>query len=420
MPIKTDTIAFTIICALIVFAPLARGAVHPWAITIIQIGVLAAAICLVIEKRPGKKIALPHSPMNRPIAALMLLFTASAIFSAHRPFAIEGLFLLLTLVAAYYITVQTVHSRKRQRILVYVIIATATLLAVIGMLKQFGFNPLPWWHYPDVNPRYHSNSVTGVYVNRNHLAGFIEMALPFLLILFVLKPRPWETKVGLVVLTLFLLTTQAFTLSRGGWASALAGILLVAADLVFRKNAVHRKTVLTIGIGCIIIAICVLASLPVVQRITTLTHQDPIDTLDSRICIWTATAHQIEDHPLLGTGPNTFALEHPAYQIPGFNTCLPLFAHNDYLHFTAETGILFIPIFIYGCFCFFRAGIRKLKSHSRQKSSLALGAMAGVFAILVHSFSDFNLNIGANAFLFTVIVALATGCLTHKRPAGPI
>jgi len=46
---------FYIICSLIVFAPLARGSVHPWATTIIQIGIVLAAIFTVIENFSAKK-----------------------------------------------------------------------------------------------------------------------------------------------------------------------------------------------------------------------------------------------------------------------------------------------------------------------------------------------------------------------------
>jgi len=35
--------------------------------------------------------------------------------------------------------------------------------------------------------------------------------------------------------------------------------------------------------------------------------------------------------------------------------------------------------------------------------------MAGVFAIVIHSFYDFNLFVPANAVLFTVIAAIASG-----------
>ena len=41
------------------------------------------------------------------------------------------------------------------------------------------------------------------------MAGFLEMAIPLLLILFITRQRSLETKLGLVVLVLFLLTTPS-------------------------------------------------------------------------------------------------------------------------------------------------------------------------------------------------------------------
>jgi hypothetical protein len=46
-------------------------------------------------------------------------------------------------------------------------------------------------------------------------------------------------------------------------------------------------------------------------------------------------------------------------------------------------------------------------SRSRQTSGIALGCMAGVVAILIHSYSDGNLQIPANALLFTTLSALS-------------
>ena len=158
-------------------------------------------------------------------------------------------------------------------------------------------------------------------------------------------------------------------------------------------------------------------SLPVVQRITTLTQQDPIHTLTSRIRCWQGAADQIKDNVMIGTGPDSFAVESPAYQLPGY-AVLFRYAHNDYLHFISETGVLFIPILIFTLFCFFRSGFQKLKSHSRQKRGFALGAMAGVFATHIHSFSDFNLNIPANALLFTILAGIVVqdSMKLHNKP----
>jgi len=397
-------VPFYIICTLIIFTPLARGSVHPWATTIIQIGILLAAIFLIIENFSAKKISLPKTPMIGPIIAIIILCTISFMFSAHKPFAFEGFFMLLTYITAYFITLASVKTRKQQRILVYVIITTAVLLCVIGLLKRFGlYQFFPWWIYPDIGGVSHTgNSVTGTYVNRNHMAGFLEMAIPMLIILFITRQRTPEAKSGLIFIVIFLLTTQAFTLSRGGWISTINAMLFMAAVLLAQKNYTHKKVILAITTAIVIISLFILASLPVVERITTLTQNDPTDNISGRMRCWKGTINMIKDNPYTGTGLHTFKEAYPGYQVPG-NAVLRQYAHNDYLHFTAETGILFIPVLIYTLFCFFRSGFQKIKSRSRQTKGFALGAMAAVFAILIHSFSDFNLNIPANAFVFTVI-----------------
>jgi O-antigen ligase len=88
---------------------------------------------------------------------------------------------------------------------------------------------------------------------------------------------------------------------------------------------------------------------------------------------------------------------------------LPRYAHNDYLQFVADAGILFVPLLLWLLFLFFRAGFAKIKSRSRQTSGIALGGMAAAVAMLIHSLSDGNLRIPANALLFTAVAALVMG-----------
>ena len=340
--------------------------------------------------------------MTKPIIAITVLCLISTLFSDHKPFALEGMLMLLTYITAFYITISSIQTRKQQRILIYTIISTAVLLSLIAILKRFGQNPLPFWTYPE-----YASSIAGPYVNRNHLAGFLDMAIPLSIILFITRQRTLEVKIGLIILVLFLLTTQAFTLSRGGWTSTIAAILFIAAILLAQKNHVHKKAILTITTITVIISLFILSSLPVVQRITTLTQQDPIDNLSDRIRIWKGVVNQIKDNPFIGTGPNSFNVAYSAWQLPG-DTYLPRYAHNDYLHFIFETGILLILILIFTLFSFFKSGFQNLKTQSRQKKGFTLGTMAGILAILIHSFFDFNLNIPANAFLFTIIAAIAT------------
>ena len=56
----------------------------------------------------------------------------------------------------------------------------------------------------------------------------------------------------------------------------------------------------------------------------------------------------------------------------------------------------------------FRMGFTQRDSRDDFRRGVATGAMAGCFAVLVHSFFDFTLHTPANALLFLTLAALAT------------
>lgn len=64
----------------------------------------------------------------------------------------------------------------------------------------------------------------------------------------------------------------------------------------------------------------------------------------------------------------------------------------------------------------YRKGFKKLKNPSRLVRGITVGAMSGIAAMLIHSIGDFNLQIPADALLFTVLAALVTAPLPqHNR-----
>jgi hypothetical protein len=56
----------------------------------------------------------------------------------------------------------------------------------------------------------------------------------------------------------------------------------------------------------------------------------------------------------------------------------------------------------------FRMGFARRESKDDFRRGVAVGALAGCFAVLVHSFFDFTLHTTSNALLFLVLAALAT------------
>lgn len=401
-------LSLSIVCIIVAVAPMLRGAVHLWAETLIQIAVLIGLIPLLLENMLTARVQKEHSTKMVWYIVLpcALLGIFSTLFSSNSALAMEGLMMLLTYLAFFYLVFESIRTRQDQRILVWVIIGTAFFLCIIGLLKRFDILLFPWWDYAgELKENHGSTSLSGVYVNRNHMAGFLEMSIPLILGLFLTRSRSLEVRIRMILLTLFLIICQVLTLSRGGWAATVGAMVFMMLTLLLMKGFQQKRLLITIAVGVVVVTLIILVSTPVVQRITTLTEKDMEDNISGRLIYWASTWNMIQDNILTGTGPGTFTEASPAYLKPGL-AVLPLYAHNDYLHFIADSGIFVIPLMLWLVGLFFRTGFRKLKSRSRQTTGIILGCMASVVAILIHSFSDFNLHIPANITLFTTITAL--------------
>jgi len=161
-------------------------------------------------------------------------------------------------------------------------------------------------------------------------------------------------------------------------------------------------------------ALIVLASTPVVERILTIEQREYIPNFSARLTAWGGVVDMIKDYPVLGIGPGTFAFIFTQYQPPGLAQHYTM-AHNDYLHFTSEVGLPLIAIVVWMIIALYRKGFRKLKNPSRLVRGITLGAMSGITAILVHSIGDFNLHIPANALLFTVLAGIVVAPLPQHN-----
>lgn len=426
---------FLIVCLLIAVPPLMQGSVNAWSQTLIQIMVLLGGIGLAVKAvlrgrdvktdaeesdtapdrvresagrrgRRGYTVRQLVLFVGVPCAALAAW---SAVFSQHTAAVVEGLLLLATYLGFFFLVVLTVRSRQEQRTLVWVMVWTAAGLGVIGMLKLYGVLVFPWWDYAAELGRYHDpGSLSGVYVNRSHMAGLLEMVIPLILCLLLTRSRSLEARLGLIGLTLFLLACQVLTQSRGGWISTAGALAFMTGVLLLKKGFGQKRLVGALAVGSVVLVGVIVVSTPVAERAVTLTEGDMQDNIAGRLSYWEGTRGLIADNWMAGTGPGTFSVAFPPYQVPGL-AVLPRYAHNDYLQFTADAGILFVPLLLWLLFLFFRAGFGKLKSPSRQTSGIALGGMTAVTAILIHSISDGNLRIPANALLFTAIAALVMG-----------
>src|SRR5438046_8491578 len=83
-------------------------------------------------------------------------------------------------------------------------------------------------------------------------------------------------------------------------------------------------------------------------------------------------------------------------------------AHNDYLQTLSDGGIVGGILGLAFLVILFGKGFARRETDDKFRRGVATGALAGCFAVLIHSFFDFTLHTTANALLFLILAALAT------------
>jgi O-antigen ligase len=177
------------------------------------------------------------------------------------------------------------------------------------------------------------------------------------------------------------------------------------------------KTLATGGILlCLVIAI--VAWIGVGQALERFSAYRSLEVTEARRLEMTRDSWKIFlDHPLLGTGFGTLQEVFPHYETL-YDGLVVDHAHDDYVELLANAGIVGGLLGAWFLTLLFWQGARSLQA-SRATLDLALhiGALAACAGILIHSFSDFNLHITANALIFLLLATLVT---SSTAPPGPL
>ncbi|GBC62225.1 O-antigen polymerase [Desulfonema ishimotonii] len=398
------------LCLLLIFTPLARGGVQGWAVCTLHMITLVALTVFLADKIRNWDWNWRSTPLDKPILAVSALMVLSSVFSEHPYASVWALALFLNYIILFYLAVQTVQTRSQYRTLVYVIIGTGTFLAVFGLFKMVGANPFPWWEYTDIPQNIRRLSST--YGNPDHLAGYMEMALP-LTLGFMMTGLSFEKRLLLMICAFLMLTALLLSLSRGAWIGISAGLAFMLMAYLKDRHSALRKSVAISLFGLTTAMLISFASSDVVQRALTFEQGTDMGSFAGRVQVWGGISEMIRAYPLTGTGPGTFATVFTQFQPPGVIGYYTM-GHNDYLHFIAETGVLLIPLVFWMLIVFYRRGFEKLKHPSRLVRGTTLGSMGGVTAILFHSAGDFNLHIPGNAVVFVIVAVISMQLPCHK------
>ncbi|MGZ4974230.1 MAG: O-antigen ligase family protein, partial [Limisphaerales bacterium] len=401
-----------IILAALIYAVLAFGGVRTPDFVIVQgLTVVALALWLVrIWFKPRFRLLWP--PVSWAVLAFVLYVIVRCLTNdLHYP-ARHDMTSILTYASLFFLASNNLTRRNSATVFSMALICLALGVSALAIYQFSTHNGNIWGLY---KPPQFLARASGTFVNPNHLAGFLELIVPLAIAYMFMGRLPIIVKVLLAYCALMMITAICMSLSRGGMMTT--GIVLTAifVALLFQRDFWLKAAL------CLILVIALiggaLTQMGSVERRFGKLFTDSGEVQDSRVAIWDAAKHIYAKEPILGPGPGHFDYEFHQYA-PKFFRETAQFAHNDYLNALCDWGAVGLAL-VLGCCALLYRGVwrtwpfvrkqpNELGSMRSNKGAFVFGAAFAVFAILLHSFTDFNLHIPANAALATVLAGILT------------
>jgi len=374
--------------AVMVFAPFALGANRPWAVTVIELAVLTMVFAWFLRMNNADGWAFKKTALDMPVFSFALLAVLSVVFGIYLHAGLLSLAWVFAVIAVYYLVVNNFGPRSTGRLLL-LIVFIGTGLSVFGLGQHFLGWPSSWCA--------NDGFIASTYVNHNHFAGYLEMAIPLALGLLYAKGDP-KRRLGLAVCAVVMIAAFIFAQSRGAWVSLTTATLLTTFYLS-RKKVVGKYVFFVVGLLAILAFTLLYSGEDSLSaRLGSMTDAKGDASFMTRVKIWQGAIEVIRNNPAIGTGIGTLEWSYPRYRPEGLYVKVD-YAHNDYIHMAAEMGILVLPVFLWMSAVIFKKG------YSLLRQPLYAGIVTGLISIILHGFMDFNFHIPANMVLFAVLVS---------------
>jgi O-antigen ligase len=432
---------FLILCVAIVLTTLAYGTVHSWSLAVFTFGAVAIIGLWIADAWRLRSLRVSRNFLQLTLLGAFVLgliqllplggSSASDLslnpvksLSAD-PYATQFFLVQIAALLVYFsATLVFVDSPRRLRNLVRTITIFGFLLAMFGLTQSLIGSPTKIYWIRELP----QSTAFGPFINRHHFAGYMELALALPLGMLFSGVVEREKRLLYIFAVALMGIALVMTNSRGGMISFVAELFFLvvitsgaksgrrAGNRKARAFAAIKRLALATGILIVLVGgVVLLGGADVFTRLLGSVNAE--DPTTGRAHFWAVTTDIIKHHPIVGAGMGAYGVLYSQYDSRNGLYRLEQ-AHNDYLQVLADGGIVGGALGLFFLFSLFRQGLARRETRDDFRRGVSTGALAGCFAVLVHSFFDFTLHTTSNTLLFLVLAALATMDTRIERDPG--
>jgi O-antigen ligase len=402
---QAGSVLFYGIFGLLLFGPLAFGAVEPWSIFLLEAGSAALFLVWVGKQVLEGRIKVIWNPLFLPMGVFGLLIISQLVFRLtaypHDTVAMALKYFAYALLC--FLAGQTLLRGSQARRLALIFSLYGAALAGFALLQGISSNGKLYWLRLPRNGGW----IYGPYVNHNHYAGLMEMLVPIPLVLALTRLASARTRAAAAVVAAVMVGTIFLSGSRGGMLAVVAELAILAVLLVRQKRGLRTAVSIGVFLAIVVALLIWIGGGELSRRIATVGMSHSEISSDTRFNINRDGLRMFLKKPVLGWGLGTFPVVYPQFRTFYTNFYVNQ-AHDDYLQLLVEMGSLGFGTMLWFVMTLYARAFKKIGNWPAEISgATTLACVLGLSGILVHSALDFNLQIPANAALFYVLCTIA-------------
>jgi O-Antigen ligase/Tetratricopeptide repeat len=407
--------AVVILCALIlVFAPLAFGAVRFWALGPILIVIGLSGVLWIVRILSTGEIPVVFSALGPPVIALAAYGVIRYGLSEIEPIACGPMMQAVGAALLFFLVLNNLRHRWHVSMFVWALVGTGTLVAGYA-LWQVLLGGTWVWAFPQYDQ--YLGGASGTFVSPYHCAAYLQMVFPIAAANFLFSRRSLEQKIVMGIACLLIVATLLLTAAPNGWLGWLASVIVLLVYIIQRGGKKSRWLMVGVGLLGLLLIVALIGLLAESD-----TGRDFISTeRQSRAILWRSAWESARGNVLLGAGPGMFRWLYPAQRtLQGVVDS----TQNEYLNVFTEYGVIGLALMLWVLVAFVMGAAQILSVRASRYSASTLsnryaftvGGLAAVAALAVGSVFDSSLHAPANLFTVVAIMAATLTCGVH--PGG--
>lgn len=347
----------------------------------------------------------------------------------------EELILTLNYLSLYGLTLVLASSAARQRTLLYAIVVSGLFQALYGAIMT-----LSGLEYGFFEPKAHYRRfATGTFVNRNHLAAYLELSLAAGTALVLTQMTRWgwgsakalardlvallfSPKIQVRVFLAIQVIALVMTRSRMGNTAFFAGLLLSGGLYLLIRHRRWLGRGLVFFLSLVLIDVLILSRWYGLEKVVERIERTELPA-EQRYSVFEQVQPAVRDYLLTGSGLGSFADVHARYRSAA--TAFFDHAHNEYLELLIEAGAIGLGLLVLLAALHFTHSLLVIqRRRNRDRSATAFAALMALACTAVHATTEFHLHIPAIAATLTVMLAMVAACplqsRSRRRPSSTV